>query len=654
MSKLIIKIVKVENFRCLNCVEIPIEKLTVLVGSNGTGKSCFLKALELFYKTDINYSELDFYNENIGSPIIISITYSNLTEQELQLFNPYLDGAELTIVKEITHPQSRDSQKYYGSKLYNPDFDAFRQASGTNLRRQFEELRQEESYSEFPSYQNRDIAEGILRDWELANPDSCERRRDDGQFFGFRNVGRARLERFTKFCLIPAVHEASLEATETRGSIISEIMEVVVRSALLSNPEYVRLQEIAQEQYERVINPDGIPELLGLERELSNSLQQFVVDSEVDISWESGLGVKIDPPRAFVQLTEDGFRTSVSRTGHGLQRAFLMSLFQYLAIIQTRLSIEQESAEVELPHNLSSLIVGIEEPELYQHPDRQRHFSKTLVNLTRGGIPGVISNIQAIYCTHSPLMIEPDLIDNIRIFRKIAGSDDESTPKVTEVTYTTLTEIASDIGIACGLDRETYSGESLRPRLTAIMTPQMNESYFAKLVVLVEGIKDQAILLGCALSSSHDFESKGISVIYCNGKCNIDRPLAILKRLKIPYYVVFDSDRRGRHPRVEANHELLRLLESERIEDYPSEISESFACFETNMEKKLRDDIGLPLYQEILGTYCEEYGLGDIEPALSIPNTLKVLFEKARSRDVRSQVIEEIVNRINVKYESIR
>jgi len=40
--------IHIKNFRCLKDIEIPIENHTALVGSNGTGKSCFLKSLELF------------------------------------------------------------------------------------------------------------------------------------------------------------------------------------------------------------------------------------------------------------------------------------------------------------------------------------------------------------------------------------------------------------------------------------------------------------------------------------------------------------------------------------------------------------------------------------------------------------------------------
>ncbi|MCK4824077.1 AAA family ATPase, partial [bacterium] len=175
------------------------DNLTIMVGANGTGKSCMIKALEFFFKTDITHDEQDFYNTDVTEPIRISITFHQLTQNELDLFNSYLDGNTLSIVKEISYPLSRTSQRYYGSRLYNSDFDEFRSESGQGLRRAYEALRELTEYEELPSYRNRDLAESNLSQWEREHPEQCEMRRDDGQFFGFRNVGKARMERFTKF-----------------------------------------------------------------------------------------------------------------------------------------------------------------------------------------------------------------------------------------------------------------------------------------------------------------------------------------------------------------------------------------------------------------------------------------------------------------------
>jgi predicted ATP-dependent endonuclease of OLD family len=642
---MIIKTIHIRNFRCLKDVVLNCDPLTILVGPNGSGKSALLKALQLFYSTDIEYEESDFYNNDTSEDITITIRFNSLSHHEKELFKPYLDGEELIVEKVLSFPQTRISQRYYGNKLQNSDFDAFRTATGTDLRREYEKLRSMDKYRAFLPYQNREVAENILSTWELEHSEYCKRIRDDGQFFGFRNVGVSKLERFTKFTFIPAVYEASIEATETKGSAISEMMEIVVKSALANNPELRRLEEMAQEQYQKAIDPNNIPELIGLEKKLTDSLRWFVPDTEVDISWEQGMGMQINLPRSFIKLTEDGYTTTVDRTGHGLQRAFILTMFHHLAIVQA--SQKEEDKEVGERPSMPSFIFGIEEPELYQHPDRQRHFTNTLLRLSSGGIEGLTEQIQIIYSTHSPLMIEPDRIDNIRIFRKIESR--EKMPKDTKISFTTLGKLARDLEIACGEPEGTFTESALRPRLHAVMTPRMNESYFSRLVVLVEGLRDRAIILGATLALGYDLESVGISVVDCNGKCNIDRPLTILKNLEIPFYVIFDADRGGRDPRVHANHELLRLLNHEVV-DYPDAITDNFACCETNLQDRLRREIGEDNYLEILQKYCDQCGLGDVEHAILIPNTLKALIEEGHKRERRSTTIESIVNKIIIKF----
>ena len=82
-------------------------------------------------------------------------------------------------------------------------------------------------------------------------------------------------------------------------------------------------------------------------------------------------------PRAVVKLVEDGYSSEVQRTGSGLQRAFILTMLQHLVLAQSVPAEPQggqdvENAKQRLGFKLSNLILCIEEPELYQHPNRQR------------------------------------------------------------------------------------------------------------------------------------------------------------------------------------------------------------------------------------------------------------------------------------------
>ena len=190
-----------------------------------------------------------------------------------------------------------------------------------------------------------------------------------------------------------------------------------------------------------------------------------------------------------------------------------------------------EQGETQLP----GLVLAIEEPELYQHPSRQRHMATVLLKLSQGTIPGVAKRTQVIYSTHSPLFVGLDRFEQIRLLRKV--DDVAGKPRVTKAIKAELDAVANEIWVAGGSQGSKYTADSLRPRLQAVMTPWVNEGFFADVAVLVEGEDDRAAILGVAASMGHNFDSDGISVIPCIGKNNLDRPLVIFRCLGIPVYV---------------------------------------------------------------------------------------------------------------------
>ncbi|GAH66315.1 unnamed protein product, partial [marine sediment metagenome] len=127
------------------------EDLTVLVGPNGSGKSSFLRAIELFYALQTKVTEEDFYDKNTDHPIVISIVFSDLTQEELDLYEPYLDGNSLTVEKNIVSPGGKGYEKYFGLKMLNPDFQEVRSAvAARDKRTAYDKLRQE--YTDLPHW----------------------------------------------------------------------------------------------------------------------------------------------------------------------------------------------------------------------------------------------------------------------------------------------------------------------------------------------------------------------------------------------------------------------------------------------------------------------------------------------------------------------
>jgi len=76
------------------------------------------------------------------------------------------------------------------------------------------------------------------------------------------------------------------------------------------------------------------------------------------------------------------------------------------------------------------------------------------------------------------------------------------------------------------------------------MQPSQNELYFAGVAILVEGLEDVAFISTHLhlIQRWNEFRRHGCHFVLAAGKGPLSRPLAIALGLKIPVFVVFDSD----------------------------------------------------------------------------------------------------------------
>jgi energy-coupling factor transporter ATP-binding protein EcfA2 len=642
-----IKTFRVKGFRCLEDESLPCDQLTALVGANGSGKSSFMRALDLFYSPTPKIDTEDFYAGETSSGVVVSVTFQDLSEDAKNLFSPYIQGNQLTVERVFTCNEGRITAKYHGATLQHKGFDPVRAGlevkdRGKTARSAYDALRGNAEYSSLPEWSALAAVPDALKGWEAANPDRCTRQRDDGQFFGFSEVAQGYLGKFTRMLFIPAVRDASDDAAEGRNTVLSGLMDLVVRSVLANREALKKLREETQKQFSEILDPTKLTELVGLSEQLTKTLRTFVPDSSVELKWLPLQDLDFPLPKADVKLVEDGYSSAVARTGHGLQRAFIMTMLQHLALAQTAAAatppavpdIPPKATEKKLP----DLVLAIEEPELYQHPNRQRHFARILLQLASGKTPGVADRTQVLYSTHSPLFVGIDRMDQIRLLRKVSVS---GKPKITKCVLTSGDEIAEKLWIANGSTGPKYVGETLMPRLQSIMTPWMSEGFFARAVALVEGEDDRAALLGMAKVMNCDLESEGISVIPCGGKVSMDRPSAIFQQLGIPTYVVWDGDKGENDSKPEDNHRLLRMLGRNPV-DWPSEISSRFAVFERDLETTLREELGAAEFDRWLSECQKEFCIPKRKHALKNPRVIATIIQAGEAVGKTSASLRQI------------
>ena len=651
---MIIKSLRVQNFRCILDETLKCEPLTVLIGPNGCGKSTFLRALQLFYDTDAEYSAEDFYSSDRDHPIQVAVTFGDLTDDEKRLFAPYVAGDVLPVEKELRWPRGRDSQKYYAMTFRNPDFGAVRDADGApEKRRAYAGLAGSEAYRGLlpPATRVAEIDEA-LREFELQHRDRCQQTRQETQFFGPPRIGGGRLDHFTQFRLVPAVRDASGDATEGRGSAISVLMDALVRTVLDQRDDVSELRERTRQEYDQIIAAATAVELDGLQGALTATLAKYAPDATVSLVWRPGEGVEISPPTADVRLGEDGYKAPVPSTGHGLQRAFILTLLEHLAANQAR---ARQPGETTAPDGTApqgpqlNLVLAIEEPELYQHPSRQRHLANVLLRLTTGQVRGLADRAQVIYSTHSPLLVGIDRLDQVRLLRK--DPSPHGKPKQTRVSQTTLEEVATEVRKAHRWRPARYTGDALAARLRVLMTPWMNEGFFASVVVLVEGEGDRAAILGAAGVKGLDFDGKGITVIPCMSVDSLDKAGAIFKRLRVPMYAVWDNDR-GNGSAKRRNRCLLRLL-GQPEEDWPEVIGAEFACLDGKLESLLRSELGEALFDTLVEACQREYAMRR-DQAVKNPAVVERIIASAAQQGAHPGSIDTIVTNILSLWEATR
>jgi putative ATP-dependent endonuclease of OLD family len=647
--------IAIRNFRSILEEVVEFDLLTALVGRNGSGKSTLLRALELFFASTPKFDLYDFYAENDAQEVEIELTFSDLRAEEQTRFEKYVQNGTLTVIRILSLPGGKPTSTYHGQKLTNPEFQAVRLATkAAESKGLYEELRKTPKYEALPQAGTVDARREAMSAWEDANPGECSMSMDDGQFFGFKEVSLGYLGKFTKFIPIPAVRDASAEAEEGRGSAVTELVDLVVRSSLMTNKDIQELKESATQKYREIIDPSKLSEMRRLEADLTSSLRTFVPDASLHLNWLNAGGVDIQMPKADVTLTEDGYRCPVTRTGHGLQRAFILTMLQYLATavappaVLKEASTSSSSAVANSPIQASGsedapdIILAIEEPELYQHPSRQRHFATVLRQLALGksALNRVARNNQIIYSTHSPAFVGVDRFDQIRLFRKRLTN--RGGPKITKIENATLGTIASVLWDFHGRPGVPFTAETLFARLRPLMTPWMNEGFFADLVVLVEGEEDRAAVLGMAQAMGCDLDSVGISVIPCGGKTNLDRPVLIFDSLGISVYIIWDSDHGGQDPNVPYNRCLLRIVKSLE-EDYPNSISHDYACFKTKLADVMREEIGNDLYDHLIPKLRAELGFQEKHSEIKNPIFIQTLIENARQCGKTCTSLEKIV-----------
>jgi len=307
----------------------------------------------------------------------------------------------------------------------------------------------------------------------------------------------------------------------------------------------------------------------------------YAPDAEVHFSLERpGL-----EPGVSTKFVESGARLDHKSVGHGTKRAFHMAAMEAFAEMSPRTADRL-------------ILLLVDEPELHQHPARQRRILQTYRRLSRQ------PHFQVIYSTHSQEFVDLGEIHGLYRISRDRNS-----------------------GVVATLAPELP--DRVRRWNTA---RKLVEGLFSAGVVLVEGWEDQAILDGIFSATTignksimKAFIESDINIIDCHGIDNIPEFARFFKGLGIPMFAMWDAD--GHNSGFEKNRRILDAMGEKATFDVRpcSECNSGgkFVCFACDACVYFKEMFGYPANDDDPGTRHKIKDkikeMGDLRPLFRTP-----------------------------------
>ncbi len=235
-----------------------------------------------------------------------------------------------------------------------------------------------------------------LRKYEEEHPELCELIDDENSFYGFTKSAYL-MDKHIQWVYVPAVKDASSEQQEGSKTALGQILECTVRAKVNFKTSIAELKRELEGRYKEIVDAERST-LHELQGSIQKRLQDWTnpgIRLSLDWHYDYEKSLVINQPLARVEIGEDDFMGAVARLGHGLQRSFLVSMLQELA------GYDADAGP--------TLLLGFEEPELYQHPPQAQHFASLLERITSG------KNTQIIVTTHSPYFVTTKGFEGVRM-----------------------------------------------------------------------------------------------------------------------------------------------------------------------------------------------------------------------------------------------
>lgn len=327
-----------------------------------------------------------------------------------------------------------------------------------------------------------------------------------------------------------------------------------------------RMQDIRDQILFSITDEDGtnLMRELGriMQEETANQLNCSPNDLSVDLNaydpWNLYKTLQI-----FVTEQETGLQMRASDMGMGVQASLTIAILR----AYSKLKLKNQTP------------LFIDEPELYLHPQARRKFYRVIEELADSGT-------QIFLTTHSTEFVDLGHFNQIFLVRK---NSENGTYVRTAKPRRFVEDLQARLNRSSGIDdlmltyRNAFenTGDSQKAA----------EGLFASKVLLVEGESEALILPFCFDVMGYDYNGKGVSVVRCGGKNELDRFYRLYSEFGIPCFILFDGDSQNaqtedRNHTIKANRDILSLFGC--TDDFPDgNVHESYFGFRTLLEDNL-------------------------------------------------------------------
>ncbi|WP_274468342.1 MULTISPECIES: ATP-dependent nuclease [unclassified Paenibacillus] len=516
---------RVENYRGLKEVFIPMSSFVCIIGENNAGKSTTLLAISLFI-TGSKLTSNDFYDAS--KPIRVEVEIK-IDEHQLLLLNPDEKAVIETFIQDgklklIRRYDSADTVGAFCIREKAPIDERY------DMKKLEEKLKgktghavEELMLSIFPEHASVFTGVTTQKKAKEVTMELISYLSDEHLVETDKNLNSSVVSIVKKILpepiLIPAVKDITDDVKTKESATFGKLLAVLMN-----------LIEGAEEVKQIVESFNKLKGLLNkIEAEdgtlVDNRLKQ-VIDIESSINTylrenfpKAKLEFQIPPPQlrqvfSTAQImVDDGVFGDIESKGDGLKRAVMFSILRsYVELKRQQINIELSVENV----NRQQYIFLFEEPELFLHPQSQKILFEALSNLSSGQ--------QIVATTHSPAFFSPT---STGVFVKMSKEYIAGSKPMSKAIFIDL------------------HNDMSKKDLFQIMCYENNAAaFFAQKLLLVEGDSDIYFFkhISKVLNSEWDFDNKGIPVIKLNGKGNVARFKEFFGYFGIKVHCILDLD----------------------------------------------------------------------------------------------------------------